>query len=69
MKQFFKFVLATMLGLFLTSIIMVFLSFAILAGIMSAAGDKDVKVDANSVLLIELNSLLTSVPQKTRLPN
>ncbi|MEO6151036.1 MAG: signal peptide peptidase SppA [Mucilaginibacter sp.] len=54
MKQFFKFVLATMLGLFLTTGIIVILFFVLLAGIMSAAEDKDVKVDENSVLLVEL---------------
>ncbi|RYZ96376.1 MAG: signal peptide peptidase SppA, partial [Sphingobacteriaceae bacterium] len=55
MKQFFKFVLATMVGLFLTSIVLVIIFFAIIGGIIAAAdGGKDVKVDANSILVVEL---------------
>ncbi|RCH56422.1 signal peptide peptidase SppA [Mucilaginibacter hurinus] len=57
MKQFFKFVLATMVGIILTSAVMVFIVFALIAGIMaSASGEKDVHVDANSILLLEFKA-------------
>ena len=52
MKQFFKFVLATVVGLILTSLILVL----IIAGIIaSASGDKTTTVEPNSVLHIALN--------------
>jgi protease-4 len=51
MKQFFKFVLATVVGIILTTIILVL----VIAGIVAAAGsDKTVQVDANSVLHIDI---------------
>ena len=52
MKQFFKFVLATIVGLILTSIILVL----IIVGIITAASsEKTVDVEPNSVLHIALN--------------
>jgi protease-4 len=54
MKQFFKFVLATVVGIFITSILMVLLTFGLIGGLIASAdGDQDVKVDANSVLFIQ----------------
>lgn len=51
MKQFFKFVLATFVGIILTTIIIIF----VIAGIVAAAGsDKNVTVDANSILHIDI---------------
>ncbi len=59
MKQFFKFVFATILGLFLFCLLSIF----ILAGIASAAGkEKVAKVEANSVLKLDLNY---SIPEKS----
>lgn len=59
MKQFLKFVLATIVGLFLFS----FLSILFVVGIAAAAGgDKAVKVEANSVLELDLNY---SIPEQT----
>ncbi|GAB3906260.1 signal peptide peptidase SppA [Mucilaginibacter boryungensis] len=53
MKQFFKFVLATIVGLVFTTIILVL----ILVGIIASAGsDKTVDVDSNSILRIALTS-------------
>jgi protease-4 len=49
MKQFFKFVLATVVGILLSTIIIIL----VIVGIIAAAGsDKDVVVDANSILHI-----------------
>ena len=63
MKQFFKFMFASMIGTFitimLTSILSMIIFFAMLGGIMSSAskGDKKVtKVENNSVLHIKLNN-------------
>lgn len=50
MKQFFKFVLATIVGLFLASVI----GFFFIVGIIAAAGgEKTTKVEANSILHIQ----------------
>jgi protease-4 len=52
MKQFFKFVLATLVGLVLTGIIFVVIVIGIIA---AASGDKTVDVDPTSVLHIAFN--------------
>src|SRR3954467_11653843 len=53
MKQFFKFVLATFVGLFLASLIMLFIVIGIIAG--ATSGDKDTNVEPNSVLRIAID--------------
>ncbi|RYY35851.1 MAG: signal peptide peptidase SppA [Sphingobacteriaceae bacterium] len=58
MKQFFKFVLATVVGIILTSVIMMILTFAIIGGIISSA-EKTVVVDANSILTIQFKQPIT----------
>ncbi|PTR01356.1 protease-4 [Mucilaginibacter yixingensis] len=63
MKQFFKFVLATMLGVFLVTVVLVVISIAIIGGLINAAGnDKDVTVENNSVLRI---SFKNAIPERT----
>ncbi|HEY0245378.1 MAG TPA: signal peptide peptidase SppA [Mucilaginibacter sp.] len=52
MKQFFKFVLATIVGLILTSFILILILFGIIA---SASSDKTVDVESNSILHIAIN--------------
>jgi protease-4 len=53
MKQFFKFMLASMTGFFLGAILLFFLMLAIISGLMmSVQGDKKVAVSDNSVLEI-----------------
>jgi len=59
MKQFFKYVLATIVGLVFTSIIIVIIGIAIIA---SASSDKGSHVDANSVLHISFNG---AIPERT----
>jgi len=59
MKQFFKFVLATIVGLIITTIVIVFIGFLI---VVSAGSDKGVHVDANSVLHISFNG---TIPERT----
>jgi protease-4 len=56
MKQFFKFVLATFVGIILTTIIIIL----VIAGIIAAAGsDKTVEVENNSVLHIAIKYPVT----------
>ncbi|MES2377969.1 MAG: signal peptide peptidase SppA [Bacteroidota bacterium] len=51
MKQFFKFVLATVVGIILSTIIIIL----VIVGVIAAAGsDKDVEVDVNSILHIDI---------------
>src|SRR6478735_1185281 len=60
MKQFFKFVLATIVGVTLMTVI----GLALLLGLIAAAAgsDKAVDVEANSVLHIEFNN---AIPERT----
>ncbi|TSJ40627.1 signal peptide peptidase SppA [Mucilaginibacter corticis] len=51
MKQFFKFVLATFVGIILSAIIIILV---IMGMIAAASGDKSVQVDANSILHISI---------------
>jgi len=61
MKQFFKFVFATMLGIFLITVLFILVVVGI---IVVASGDKTVDVSSNSVLRIALNT-----PIAERTPN
>jgi protease-4 len=63
MKQFFKFVLASIVGFILTIIIVVFIIAAIIVGaIASADGNKSVDVEPNSVLHIAFTK---DIPERT----
>lgn len=62
MKQFFKFVLATVVGIILSTIIIIFVVAGIIAG--AASSDKTTQVDANSILHIEIK-----YPISERTPN
>ena len=61
MKQFFKFMFASMLGTILSGVLLIFLFFAIAAGIVAASmsdlqnKDKMVNVKENSILKLDLN--------------
>ena len=59
MKQFFKFVFATMVGIIITSIIFIVIIIVIL---VSAGGEKHIDIDSNSVLHISFN---TNIPERT----
>jgi len=58
MGQFFKFTLASILGVILASILMFFISFGILMGIASA-GEEETIVESNSILKLKLDYPLT----------
>lgn len=55
MKDFFKYVLATIVGFFLVIFISSFLSIAVISAIVSAAGPKEVVLKDNSMLRLDLN--------------
>jgi protease-4 len=59
MKQFFKFVFATMVGIILTSVILLVIIIGIVVG---ARGDKHVEVDSDSVLHI---AFTRDIPERT----
>ena len=59
MKQFFKFVLATIVGLILTITIVVFVFVVIIA---AASSSKGIDVNANSILYIQFNK---AIPERT----
>ena len=59
MKQFFKFVLASMVGLILTSAILIIAFIIIIAGLFSSGNDKSVIVESNSVLQLKFNYPIT----------
>ena len=56
MKQFFKFVLATMVGFLVISVILILVIIGI---IVAASGDKTVEIDSNSVLHIQFTKPIT----------
>lgn len=58
MKDFFKNVFATMLGLFLFGIVMSFMGFMCLIGII-ASSSSTTKIEDNSVLVLKLNGSMT----------
>ncbi|MBE9582892.1 signal peptide peptidase SppA [Mucilaginibacter sp. JRF] len=53
MKQFFKFVLATVVGIFAATIILGVLSVIFFVGIISSASENKTPVEANSILTLE----------------
>jgi protease-4 len=64
MKQFFKFVLASIVGVTISVIILVGLFFVLVSGLIVAGSDKGADVSANSVLHIKFN-----YPISERTPN
>ncbi|MGN8069159.1 signal peptide peptidase SppA [Mucilaginibacter sp. SG564] len=60
MKQFFKFVLATIVGVIVSSIVIVIIVAAIIGGLIASAGsDKTVDVEPNSVLHMAFTAPIT----------
>ncbi|MCK9617390.1 MAG: signal peptide peptidase SppA [Lentimicrobiaceae bacterium] len=55
MRQFFKFMFASMLGTFLTLLIVFFISIGIIASLVSFAGDKETTVVKNTVLRLKFD--------------
>ena len=55
MGQFFKYTLATVLGVFIAGIISLFLFIGIIGAIISSAEDKEVIADSHSILTLDLD--------------
>ena len=64
MKQFFKFVLASMVGFIITACIIGLVGFLLIVGLISSGNDKTVEVEPNSILQISFN-----YPISERTPN
>ncbi len=62
MKQFFKFMFASMLGFLLTMLIMGIFFFMLVASLVALTGKEEVKVKSNSVLLLTLE---TPIPERS----
>ncbi|GAA4795932.1 signal peptide peptidase SppA [Olivibacter ginsenosidimutans] len=70
MKQFFKFVFASMVGVFLSAFIFLIIAIAIIGAIVSAASsDKPVEISDNSVMRISLNYPIKERTEKNPLSN
>jgi protease-4 len=66
MKQFFKFMFASMLGTFLLIVLVFFISFGIVAAIIATASSEDVVISKNTVLLLKLNKTIVDRSSKTK---
>ena len=58
MKDFFKYVLATVVGIIVAGVVIMFLGVLTVFGLASSS-DKDVTIDDNSVLRLELNGIIS----------
>lgn len=58
MKEFFKYVLATVVGIIVAGVVIMFLGVLTLFGLASSS-DKDVTIEDNSVLKLELNGTIS----------
>lgn len=56
MKAFFKFTLASILGVIISSILLFFIFFGIVSAVISSSQDKETKVEENSILIAKFNS-------------
>lgn len=64
MKDFFKYVLATVVGIIVAGVVIMFLGVLTVFGLASSS-DKDVTIDSNSVLKLELNGTVTERAPKS----
>ncbi|MFH1120348.1 MAG: signal peptide peptidase SppA [Bacteroidota bacterium] len=62
MRQFFKFMLASMAGLFLTLMIFSFVAIVIVASLVSFAGKEEVSIEAKSVLHLQFDE---AIPERS----
>ncbi|MCK9220063.1 MAG: signal peptide peptidase SppA [Bacteroidales bacterium] len=66
MKQFFKFMFASMLGTFLVLLILSVISFGIIAAIVASASQEEVVISKNTVLQLKLNKTIADRSSKTK---
>ena len=67
MKDFFKYVLATVIGIIVAVVVIMFLGVLTIFGLASSS-DKDVVIEDNSVLMLELNGIISErIPESSPL--
>jgi len=66
MKQFFKFMFASMLGTFLTLILMLLICIGIIAGIIAATSDEEVMISKNTILHLKFDKNI--VDRSSKMP-
>lgn len=59
MKSFFKYVLATITGIVISSVILFFIILGVVGMMISSVGSKDTATPSNAVLLIDLDHIVT----------
>ena len=64
MKDFFKFTLATVTGIILSSIVLFFIGIMVIFGIVSSS-DTETVVKKNSVMMLDLNGTLVERTQES----
>ena len=62
MKQFFKFMFASMLGFVISGVILIFVLVGAIAGLASKGKKQEVNVETNSILKLNLNY---AIPERT----
>ncbi len=62
MKQFFKFMFASMLGFIISGVVLFFILIGAIAGLASKGDKEEVKVETNSILKLNLNY---AIPERT----
>ena len=67
MKQFFKFMFASMLGTFLLFVIVFFITMGIAAAIVATASSDETVISKNTVLLVKLNKEIADRGTKTKI--
>lgn len=67
MKDFFKYILATVIGIVVAGVVIMFLGVLTIFGLASSS-DKDVVIEDNSVLMLELNGIISErIPESSPL--
>lgn len=62
MKEFFKYVLASMVGFIVVSVIIIVIAAVLIGGLISAGSDKSVAVEPNSILHLQFKK---EIPERT----
>jgi protease-4 len=66
MKQFFKFMFASMLGMFLFLVLITLVTFGIIAGIVASASSEETVISKNTLLHVKLNKEVADRSSKTK---
>jgi protease-4 len=69
MRQFFKFMFASMLGTFLSIALLVLFFFALISALVKSSADEVVEISSNSILKLELNQEILDRASKSPFEN